>query len=616
MPGATDSYEQPTEIARLDPRPSLVVTAPEHLRGLHFEIAKDGATIGRDGDHVVTAVGVSRRHARVWRAEGLTWIEDCDSTNGTLVNGTRISRPVSLRTRDVVALGEVRARFQEADEVEDLLGTRVGVPTPAQAVEHTETTRYLCAASHLDEEFCRHVVAELLEDPFRAVAPSYGVDLPAVAKHALAASRRRLVRDVALLVILVLFLAVVARDLLSSTTRDALQPFDSESARALVGAAWPAVLLLILAWLIVGAEIWVTRCRVLAKLSLSYFDPTALQPRLGRRIARRLEFLAAAQAGNVMVFSKFRPFVGSGFPFDSWSFAIDITKGRRDPEAGKRRPPEPFDADELHAHLAGALGRLGLPGLHIGERLLVEGVDAYQDPRLLPDPLAPPVTHVDASILNESLRDQESRTRTYLCIEVTGWHGQLVVTIFVRAVRLTGSLFIEATSYALLPLKDKYYIVDTLAPQSNAEASFAALGSALVRILPRLVASPGRVSAAVHRSLAAARNRRDQRSIIREGRRFDYGAETSIREEATGDEYSRYFLLLDHQMYVKVTQERLLQGIGDFLRDHGIDLEEFNAQQTVINQNRTVNVGTISGSNVAVGQNAFVRSEAGAPSKA
>ena len=68
-----------------------------------------------DGEHiagrgaecslVIDATTVSRRHARITVLSGTATIEDLDSTNGTHVNGTRISSPTRLETGNKIALG-------------------------------------------------------------------------------------------------------------------------------------------------------------------------------------------------------------------------------------------------------------------------------------------------------------------------------------------------------------------------------------------------------------------------------------------------------------------------------------------------------------------------------
>lgn len=53
----------------------------------------------------VRARWVSRRHCRIWDADGETWIEDLGSTNGTFVNDARLTGPVRLSDGDLVTLG-------------------------------------------------------------------------------------------------------------------------------------------------------------------------------------------------------------------------------------------------------------------------------------------------------------------------------------------------------------------------------------------------------------------------------------------------------------------------------------------------------------------------------
>lgn len=65
--------------------------------------------LGREdgtADLVIEDPGVSRRHARVFPDDGALIVEDLGSSNGTYVNGERISGPVALGTGDEVQLGD------------------------------------------------------------------------------------------------------------------------------------------------------------------------------------------------------------------------------------------------------------------------------------------------------------------------------------------------------------------------------------------------------------------------------------------------------------------------------------------------------------------------------
>ena len=77
------------------------------LAGRRVEVTQR-VTLGREeGDVVIEAPTVSRRHAEVRPADGGLEIVDLGSRNGTWVNGTRIESATRLAAGDVVALGSV-----------------------------------------------------------------------------------------------------------------------------------------------------------------------------------------------------------------------------------------------------------------------------------------------------------------------------------------------------------------------------------------------------------------------------------------------------------------------------------------------------------------------------
>jgi hypothetical protein len=73
-----------------------------------------------------------------------------------------------------------------------------------------EATRYLCAAAHLDAVFTRQALREFVFDDGRAPAPNSGVDDILVLRHCLVARARRLHRDVALCVVMLVALLTSA----------------------------------------------------------------------------------------------------------------------------------------------------------------------------------------------------------------------------------------------------------------------------------------------------------------------------------------------------------------------------------------------------------------------
>jgi len=82
---------------RQGPRPNLV-----------FELDADSYIIGREAGNeiVIEDPQVSRRHATLTR-QGATYVlEDIGSTNGTYVNGKRVTAPVLLSDGDMVGLAD------------------------------------------------------------------------------------------------------------------------------------------------------------------------------------------------------------------------------------------------------------------------------------------------------------------------------------------------------------------------------------------------------------------------------------------------------------------------------------------------------------------------------
>src|SRR5688572_5421982 len=71
-------------------------------------LIRDEITIGRKEGNTIrlTERNVSRKHARIVRANGTVAIEDLGSYNGVRVNGTRIAQRTALTISDRVQIGD------------------------------------------------------------------------------------------------------------------------------------------------------------------------------------------------------------------------------------------------------------------------------------------------------------------------------------------------------------------------------------------------------------------------------------------------------------------------------------------------------------------------------
>ena len=92
----------------------LVYTSTDK-KGREFPLQEDAPTTtgrGRDADVVLKDVKASRLHARFVPDGGDLFVEDLDSANGTLVNGSRIQGRQLLYAGDLIEIGEVRLRAE------------------------------------------------------------------------------------------------------------------------------------------------------------------------------------------------------------------------------------------------------------------------------------------------------------------------------------------------------------------------------------------------------------------------------------------------------------------------------------------------------------------------
>ena len=108
-----DAPPAPISLAASPPptgEPSLVNDA-----GLAMPLAEGETTVGRDlglGLSLAGETTVSRRHARIVRTGGAATLFDDGSTNGTFVNGQKVTGSADLKPGDAVQFGSVRFRYE------------------------------------------------------------------------------------------------------------------------------------------------------------------------------------------------------------------------------------------------------------------------------------------------------------------------------------------------------------------------------------------------------------------------------------------------------------------------------------------------------------------------
>jgi pSer/pThr/pTyr-binding forkhead associated (FHA) protein len=85
-----------------------VARGPKELRGVKIDVTGP-VVVGRapGADIVIGTSFVSGRHARFSPMGEDLIVEDLESTNGTVLNGTRIYEPTAVRNGDTIAIGNV-----------------------------------------------------------------------------------------------------------------------------------------------------------------------------------------------------------------------------------------------------------------------------------------------------------------------------------------------------------------------------------------------------------------------------------------------------------------------------------------------------------------------------
>ena len=85
----------------------LVILEPKERRGTTFAIVAE-VGIGRDTDNTVVITDdsyISGHHARVVLADGNVVVHDLGSRNGTYLNGTQLTQPLTVHPGDRIQVG-------------------------------------------------------------------------------------------------------------------------------------------------------------------------------------------------------------------------------------------------------------------------------------------------------------------------------------------------------------------------------------------------------------------------------------------------------------------------------------------------------------------------------
>ena len=103
------------ELPHIDAGRLVVVKSPTLKEGQERALDSAALSVGRSPENDVKLDGddyASARHARIEPRRDGVWVEDVGSTNGTYLNGIKLTRPRKLKPGDVVKVGETELRYE------------------------------------------------------------------------------------------------------------------------------------------------------------------------------------------------------------------------------------------------------------------------------------------------------------------------------------------------------------------------------------------------------------------------------------------------------------------------------------------------------------------------
>lgn len=126
--------------------PKLIISLGNSLLN-ELTLTKETTTVGRNSDNdIVLDNPASGHHARIVKNANQYTIEDLGSTNGTLINGHKITQLRVLTVGDVITIGKHELRFESDNAQSAVLEKTVFVRmanksgnAPATNKPHSET---------------------------------------------------------------------------------------------------------------------------------------------------------------------------------------------------------------------------------------------------------------------------------------------------------------------------------------------------------------------------------------------------------------------------------------------------------------------------------------------
>jgi hypothetical protein len=526
-------------------------------------------------------------------------------------------------------------------------------PRPSGSLSNV--TRLLCIAAYLDRGFANRVIRSLLMTR-KAVAPSVNFDVGPVLRHCLRARRLILARDVALVLIVLIGLAIRLLPTLDVLLFAFIFGAALPSARNRRGRLGKRLAFLLAAIAASGLAVLFTAFLVLQSIALSDYagviSTTTTLTRLVELVGtfiilagllaatefaylrttagamagdvdlpdesyrgmspitrHRMTVVEGAQWGNVTLHSGWFPFIGSGVQTKThWSIATPLRT--RAVNGQGHGDPVHIDPVDLHRFIGEQLRALNDPrlpeneriaSLTVSDRLVGTGRISVGNP--LFDPLLKtPYSHASKDAVKALMRHPQASLRYYQQVSVND-ESPVVMSGDQKVIDdLDQEVTVSAFVYAALEGRMLYlqFVLTALPPiKANYSARWfvyaASTPRTLIHAFRRMFSLIMSAVPAIYDAFLLWRQDRKQEKTYLMALAGDYGAQISVRELGTAAKFGRYIQVLDVEKYNMIFSEALLNAVTEYLAKKEIDTSAFTGiAQNIIN-NINNNSGNVYG---------------------
>lgn len=455
----------------------------------------------------------------------------------------------------------------------------------------TDITRQVSASVYTNTNL-RNKIFEFVKDPYHSVVESYGLVTDEVLKHVFNARKWYRNYYQKLLIPSIIFWSVFLSSIFS---------FGASQGGGRLGLSF-------LAFLICFVIVLVHNLR-LREFLRDQLHKDSYNPNFGydSNNYHLIEKFNRKTSENLVIYSGYSPFVGSGIDIGGWSFVVDIDKGKNNLEG--LYEPEDFDISEIYEAVDKEIESLNISNLTVTDKVFINGKKVRDNKELLPNKLSHPVNKVSEEFLKSVMEEPNTNARLYRVIQVVDWEGDIVLTSFLRFQKSDTSLFVENNYYLLPPISESLKEIDAIKEKSGIRESVNWILEIFINTIKHSVSSIVNVFGYIGDIIGNIFGSQEEalRKIVKSSPDFDYGAFTSIREAVSQRLYSQHFQKLDKERYFKMIEKRVLNTLTDFLDQKNIDTAEFKEREAnILNNGILITGGNLEADNIAVGTNSQI----------